>query len=674
VNKIEANHFQNTKSTMTPTAGSSKRKTNHMDNHLPAGPYLLRSEGRLKRMTPARWRGPETSNQKKKKAKKAAKKTEPATRRGEIASVDEQGQVYWEIDRILDERVAASGDGNGTGMKEYLVRWKGSKDPHSWLPESHLNASALTDRDALKDALVGLASVLTNYVGETITEESIFNLKSSKLYDLRDELAAYIPCLQGKEGEQEQDENKQMPITKRLPPTNKDALTKATECPSCQTTAFAADPVNNDQDEAPIQSRACSHSICRGCVGGLHMVALEESLNSSRKWLNCPICKKENAFHAVDRHINHLACQILQACHTTTTTITKLLATNTAASVPAEDTKLPARDSSLRKVLATNTAAFVPAEDTKLPARDNPLRTVAHRHGQAYFFDVQGPAVEQQKEGITIFDVEGPAATTVDVATVAEHGEETCKVTPQPVIDLEDQALEEADQQDDTESLDDDSDYVDDEEERDTVLPTADHHERVKLPPPPPRWVIDLDTDTEEMDLEEGFATVDEQQDETSGATAKVLPPPPYVIDVDVNGASSSSSSSVTDQEEDIKDMGVEEATMTALEHQDEDTQMPTVVTPSPLSLEENRLDEDDSMKKKRRRASRNLSILISNDVDHQKESSPSPSSLSSSADHQDAITPAPCVSTRIKTEYQMDHDRQQDQVTCIDLCNDDSD
>jgi hypothetical protein len=355
--------------------------------------------------------------------------------------------------------------------------------------------------------------------------------------------------------------------------------------------------------------------------------------------------------------------------------------------VPAEDAKLPARDSPLRKVLATNTAAFVPAEDTKLPARDNPLRTVAHRHGPKYFFHVQGPAVEQQKEGVKCFDVEGPAATAVDVATVAEHGEETCKMTPQPVIDLEEQALEVADQQDDTESLDDDSDYVDDEEEADTVVSTANHQKRVKLPPPPPRLVIDLDTDTEEMDLEERFATVDEQQDKPSGATAKVPPSPPYAIDVDVDGASSSSS--VADQEEHIKDMGVVQTTITAalsttLEHQDEDTQPPTAVTPSPLSLEENRLDEDGNMKKKRRRASRNLSILISNDVDHPKESSPS--SLSSSSDHQDGITPAHCFSTRIKTEHQMDHDRQrhhgrqrdhdrqEDQVTCIDLCNDDSD
>jgi hypothetical protein len=369
-----------------PTASSSKRKSNPMDHHFPEGSYW-RSEGRMPRKTRAHWNGPETS---KNMAKKAAKKKKPATRRGAIASVDNQGQIYWEIDRILDERVVAA---NGNDTKEYLVRWKSSEDPDSWLPQGHLNASALTDRDALRDALVGMASVLTNYVGETITEDSIFSLTSFTLCDLRDELAAYIPVLQGKaEGDhhqqqQEDNENKQTKMTKRLPPANKDELTKASECPSCQTTAFEADPVNDDQDEAPIQSRACSHSICRGCVGGLHMAALEQTPNYSRKWIKCPICKEPKAFRATDRNINHLACRILQACHTTTTTITKVPATNTAAYVVPEDTKLPRRN-------------------------DNPFRKAASLHGPANLFDVEGPAVEAETGHKSVyFDVEGPAAS-----------------------------------------------------------------------------------------------------------------------------------------------------------------------------------------------------------------------------------------------------------------------
>jgi hypothetical protein len=71
-----------------------------------------------------------------------------------------------------------------------------------------------------------------------------------------------------------------------------------------------------------------------------------------------------------------------------------------------------------------------------------------------------------------------------------------------------------------------------------------------------------------------------------------------------------------------------------------------------PLSLEDKRLgdddeDEDNRMKKKRRRAARNLSILISNNGG-----------------------PAPCFSTRVKTQHRMD--RPEEQVTCIDLCDDD--
>jgi hypothetical protein len=86
--------------------------------------------------------------------------------------------------------------------------------------------------------------------------------------------------------------------------------------------------------------------------------------------------------------------------------------------------------------------------------------------------------------------------------------------------------------------------------------------------------------------------------------------------------------------------------------------QPPTVVTPWPLSLEDKRLgddghgdddeeEEDNRMKKKRRRAARNLSILISNNGG-----------------------PAPCFSTRVKTQHRMD--RPEEQVTCIDLCDDD--
>jgi hypothetical protein len=484
---------------MTPTACSSKRKSNPMDHHNPEGSYW-RSVGRMPRKTRARWNGSETSDQKKNMAKKAAKKKKPATRQGEIASVDNQGQVYWEIDRILDERVAA----NDNGTKEYLVRWKSSEAPDSWLPQGNLNASALTDRDALRDALVGMASILTNYVGDTITEDSIFSLASFKLYDLRDELAAYIPALQGKaEGDQQQqqqddDENKQTTITKRLPPANKDELAKASECPSCQTTAFAADPVNDDQDEAPIQSRACSHSICRGCVGGLHMAALEQAPNSWRKWLQCPICKEPKAFLATDRNINYLACQILQACHTTTTTtISKVPpATNPAASVVPEDTKLPRR----KAIFFGKPASF---------------------HGPALFFDVEGPAVESQKKDIIYFDVEGPAAAvTVSKTVDEEQEEEDCKMAPRPVVNLEEQALV-GDRQADSESMRDESQDLKDEEETDTVVSMTDDHrqENVKLAPPPvpsplpPQTVIDLEADTEEMDVE-GFAMVDEQQDD----------------------------------------------------------------------------------------------------------------------------------------------------------------
>jgi hypothetical protein len=60
-------------------------------------------------------------------------------------------------------------------------------------------------------------------------------------------------------------------MAKSLLPRKKAELTKSlSECPSCQTTVFASDPVNNDQDAEPIQS-------CRGSFGGLRMAALEES-------------------------------------------------------------------------------------------------------------------------------------------------------------------------------------------------------------------------------------------------------------------------------------------------------------------------------------------------------------------------------------------------------------
>ena len=119
------------------------------------------------------------------------------------------------------------------------------------------------------------------------------------------------------------------------------------------------------------------------------------------------------------------------------------------------------------------------------------------------------------------------------------------------------------------------------EEATDIVVSTRDRQEDAKDPPPPPRLVIDVDADTEDMDLEEGSATVDEKREgakqekdfktlKTKKDTntvvsseedieAKVPPPPPPNVS---DGDRASSASTLTDQEEEeeIKDMDVVQA------------------------------------------------------------------------------------------------------------------
>ena len=83
-------------------------------------------------------------------------------------------------------------------------------------------------------------------------------------------------------------------------------------CPLCDdkySSSKSACPVNEND---PIQSRECIHTICYGCFQMMHVAAIQRT-GPHRVWMDCPFCRAKQAFHGKRPVIARSVCLLVGA-------------------------------------------------------------------------------------------------------------------------------------------------------------------------------------------------------------------------------------------------------------------------------------------------------------------------------------------------------------------------
>ena len=83
-------------------------------------------------------------------------------------------------------------------------------------------------------------------------------------------------------------------------------------CPLCDdlySASKSACPVNEND---PIQSRECIHTICYGCFQMMHVAAIQRT-GPHRVWMDCPFCRAKRAFHGKRPVIDRSVCLLVGA-------------------------------------------------------------------------------------------------------------------------------------------------------------------------------------------------------------------------------------------------------------------------------------------------------------------------------------------------------------------------
>jgi hypothetical protein len=182
-----------------------------------------------------------------------------------------------------------------------------------------------------------------------------------------------------------------------------------------------------------------------------------------------------------------------------------------------------------------------PLFSSSRPQDDDDFRWL-HRQDDTELLDDDGYLKDDEQEAESLAEDASEylqdEEETDSVVSTADHRQDNINVKlPQPpppiVIDLEADTGEEMDLQASATTADEQQEVAKQEEdtktlrmkkETNTILSRTEHRQaNVKLQPPPPRLVIDLEAATgEEMDLKEESATVDKPQDDVMSNKRKL--------------------------------------------------------------------------------------------------------------------------------------------------------